>query len=45
MPRAVANIPYSGVRWQVKSEQPLTAGTLVEVVRADVGVLWVKAKG
>ena len=36
---------YSGVRWQVKSEQPLTAGTLVEVVRADVGVLWVKAKG
>ena len=37
--------PYSGVRWQVKSEQPLTAGTLVEVVRADVGVLWVKAKG
>lgn len=35
---------YSGVRWQVKSEQPLTAGTLVEVVRADVGVLWVKEK-
>lgn len=36
---------YSGVRWTVKSEQPLTAGTLVQVVRSDVGVLWVKAKG
>lgn len=36
---------YSGVRWTVKSEQPLVAGTRVEVVRSDVGVLWVKAKG
>lgn len=36
---------YSGVRWTVKSEQPIVAGTLVEVVRSDVGVLWVKAKG
>lgn len=35
---------YSGVRWKVKSAQPLPAGTLVEVVKAEVGVLWVKAK-
>lgn len=35
---------YSGVRWKVKSEQPLAAGTRVEVVKADVGVLWVKEK-
>ena len=35
---------YSGVRWKIKSTEPLAAGTLVEVVKADVGVLWVKAK-
>lgn len=35
---------YSGVQWQLKSEQPISKGTLVEVVRADVGVLWVRPK-
>tara|TARA_R110001583_G_scaffold28441_6_gene100961 strand:- start:1925 stop:2389 length:465 start_codon:yes stop_codon:yes gene_type:complete len=34
---------YSGVEWKLKSQQPLTAGTTVKVLRADVGVLWVEA--
>jgi len=33
---------YSGIRWKLKSKQPLSKGTLVEVVKADVGTLWVK---
>lgn len=35
---------YSGISWQVKSEQPISANTEVEVVKADVGVLWVEPK-
>lgn len=34
---------YSGVRWKLKSQQPLTAGTLVRIERIEVGVLWVVA--
>lgn len=34
---------YSGIQWKVKSQQPLTKGTLVKVVRAEVGALWVGA--
>ncbi len=33
----------SGVDWQVKSEMPIAAGTRVEVIRAEVGMLTVKA--
>lgn len=33
---------YSGVQWKLKSEQPISAGTLVEVFKSDVGVLWVR---
>lgn len=34
---------YSGIQWKVKSQQPLTKGTMVTVVKVDVGVLWVEA--
>lgn len=34
---------YSGIDWKLKSEQPIAAGTEVEVVRVEVGVQWVKA--
>lgn len=34
----------SGVDWKVKSETPITAGTQVEVVKAEVGMLTVAAK-
>lgn len=34
---------YSGIKWKVKSQQPLSKGTLVKVVKADVGALWVEA--
>jgi membrane protein implicated in regulation of membrane protease activity len=33
----------SGVDWKVRSETPLPAGIMVEVVKADVGVLTVAA--
>ncbi|MGR6872890.1 NfeD family protein [Pseudomonas sp. HK3] len=33
---------YSGIQWKVKSQQPLTKGTQVKVVKADVGALWVE---
>lgn len=32
---------YSGIKWKVKSQLPLTKGTMVKVVKADVGALWV----
>jgi membrane protein implicated in regulation of membrane protease activity len=35
---------YSGVKWKVKSDQNLAAGTNVEVSKAEVGVLTVVAK-
>ncbi len=34
---------YSGITWKVKSESEIPAGTEVEVVKAEVGTLWVKA--
>lgn len=34
----------SGISWKIKSETPLPAGTLVEVVKAEVGELTVAAK-
>lgn len=33
---------YSGIKWKVKSQQPLPKGTMVKVVKADVGALWVE---
>ncbi len=32
---------YSGIQWELKSHQPIAAGEQVEVVKAEVGVLWV----
>jgi membrane protein implicated in regulation of membrane protease activity len=32
---------YSGIQWKLISEQPLEAGTEVEVVKTDVGVFFV----
>ena len=36
---------YSGIEWDVKSEEEISAGTEVEVTLAEVGVLTVKMKG
>ena len=32
---------YSGVQWQLKSQQSIVKGTLVKVDKIEVGVLWV----
>ncbi|WP_105169763.1 NfeD family protein [Pseudoalteromonas sp. T1lg23B] len=34
---------YSGIQWQLKSDQPISKGTRVKVVKKEVGVMWVKA--
>jgi membrane protein implicated in regulation of membrane protease activity len=41
--RGLSGHRYSGVDWKLKSQEPIPAGTLVQVERADVGVLWVTA--
>ena len=33
---------YSGIQWQLKSQQPISQGTEVKVVKKEVGVLWVE---
>jgi membrane protein implicated in regulation of membrane protease activity len=40
--RGEASYKYSGVQWKVKSEAPIAEGTEVEVIKADVGVFWVR---
>lgn len=42
--RGLTKHRYSGIEWALKSEQPIPAGTHVEVDRLEVGTLWVKAK-
>lgn len=32
---------YSGISWQLKSTQPISAGTKVIVVKKEVGIMWV----
>jgi membrane protein implicated in regulation of membrane protease activity len=32
---------YSGITWQLKSEQPILAGSMVKVFKKEVGVMWV----
>ncbi|WP_105188811.1 NfeD family protein [Pseudoalteromonas sp. T1lg48] len=39
----LAHYVYSGITWKLKSRQPLSAGTLVKVVKKEVGVMWVEA--
>ncbi|WP_153447284.1 NfeD family protein [Vibrio algicola] len=34
---------YSGINWKVRSQQPLSKGQTVSVVKQDVGVLWVES--
>ena len=34
---------YSGIEWALRSDEPIARGAEVEVVRAEVGVLWVRA--
>lgn len=36
---------YSGIDWQVKSKEPLPAGTEVKIVAVDVGLLTVERVG
>ena len=33
---------YSGIQWQIKSETQIEKGVMVEVIKKEVGVLWVK---
>ena len=35
---------YSGISWKLKSKQPIPAGTHVQVVKKEVGTMWVEAK-
>ena len=35
---------YSGVQWKLKSQQPIPSGTVVKVVKTEVGVMWVEAQ-
>lgn len=35
---------YSGIEWKIKSDDPICAGTEVEVIRADVGEFKVAVK-
>lgn len=34
---------YSGINWQVKSVAPISQGTVVKVVKKEVGTFWVEA--
>lgn len=36
-----AQYQYSGIQWQLKSQQPINKGELVKVDKIEVGVLWV----
>lgn len=33
---------YSGIQWQIKSKTPIEKGIMVEVIKKEVGILWVK---
>ena len=33
---------YSGIQWQLKSQSPITKGTMVKVIKKEVGVLWIE---
>lgn len=41
--RGLCTHTYSGIQWKLKSDQPISAGSEVEVIRAEVGTFWVKA--
>lgn len=41
-PQATTEYKFSGIMWKLKSEQIIAAGTEVEIVKVEVGILWVK---
>lgn len=43
-PKARGKYRYSGIDWSLQSLDSIQAGTLVEVVRTDVGVFHIQAK-
>ncbi len=43
MPDTLYHFSYSGVQWKLKSDTPLEKGTLVKVVKKEVGVFWVES--
>lgn len=43
-PKAHGKYRYSGIDWSLQSAELINAGTLVEVVRTDVGVFHIQAK-
>lgn len=40
--QGLVNYAYSGIQWKLKSEEPLEADQEVEVIKAEVGVLWIR---
>ncbi|MFY9178713.1 MAG: NfeD family protein [Venatoribacter sp.] len=40
--RGLTEYFFSGVKWKLKSRQPIKKNTLVEVVKVEVGVMWVQ---
>ncbi len=40
---SIYHYSYSGVQWKLQSHTPLEKGTLVKVVKKDVGVFWVES--
>ncbi|GAB2707551.1 NfeD family protein [Aliiglaciecola sp. 3_MG-2023] len=34
---------YSGIQWKLKSSQPISAGSMVKVTKAEVGLFYVEA--
>lgn len=40
-PKTQVKHHYSGIQWELKSHQPIVAGEQVEVVKAEVGALWI----
>ena len=41
-PRSTTEYKFSGIMWKLKSEQSIDAGTEVEIVKLEVGTMWVK---
>jgi membrane protein implicated in regulation of membrane protease activity len=40
--RGLTHYFFSGVKWKLKSRQPIPKNTLVEVTKVEVGVMWVQ---
>lgn len=42
LPSECYTFNYSGIQWQIKSQTTIKKGVMVEVIKKEVGVLWVK---